>query len=259
MIQLGIQDKEFKLPESWDEVVNCGTMDKTYQALASEQPDRELKVMMAMSGIDRDWFIKAMRNIDNVIYVSSQILDEVLPIIQFAFDPATVKNIPFPVIEVHGKKYQHNNTMLRDQKGYSWEVSHHALSNWSVKKDPKWLKILMAANYSIAGKELQEKDINSQIELFEKVPYHQAYAYLLWYQNCEKIWRDRYPYMFAQQESEGDSKSTSEPDSMAIRKLIFELAENKMDKTWDEVKNRTRQDILFGLDCLEEKRIKKES
>ena len=276
MIELCIDGKKsYSLPENWQEVINAGKMVQLVEALLIAEPieRNKLRVLSILcegfngyelgkaAGAGNKKERKKLSDKISLQFVQG-IVDQVFPVLDFIYTSAHFYTNPLPIVKIGDKEYKCCEERLVNQTGEQWQIAFHAQTLFSATNDERHLRALMASCFVpvINGKPIQFSDENFTTTLseFESLSIAQLNTFLMWYIHADRWWMEKFPWLFPEGEEKEENEPVSENDGLTIRNIIYQLAGNRPTSEWDTVKKRTRQEIVYALDRLEEERLELE-
>lgn len=280
MIELQIirfNKKSFSLPETWEEIIKMGKMVPLVEALLLTEDinANKMRVLSILcNGFDgytlgklsgagnKKERIDLAKEIDD--FLAAQIIDLIFPCLDFIYSAEHFYVQPIPSITINGKEYKSLSDKLVNQSGEQWSIAYHAQVLFMKSNNVEHLRAMMAASYLPVKKGValpfSEELFDEILEAFKIVSIAELQAFYMWYIHADRWWMEKFPWIFpdADDEAETTPAELKNNDGMNIRNIIYELAGGKPNADWDIVKKRTRQDIIYALDRLEDKRIEME-
>lgn len=258
-------DVELTLPANWSEIIKAGKYAAVARVLNGNYDDeaqQRLAILFALTDMTPVEFGKLLGksgmiledlsqlNLDD--FFAAEVLQNVFPALDFIFDGTPFYENPLPRFTHKGIEYAGPGTRLHDQSGEEWMISQQAQVLYRQGKDMMHLRLLLAANYHrVADGQRTALDENLMLqdaEDFATLSEEILYGIMLWYNHCDNWWYDKFIHLFPQ----GDDNEAL--DGKEVRNIIFELSGNKIDQSWDVVKKRSRQDLFYTLDRLDQRK-----
>lgn len=274
---------EILLPADWSEIIKSGKYREVIKLLntpfESEAHARfeMMKLLTGMNGFDLGKQLgagnsKQRNKVAELISIEDamEVAEKVFPAMDFIFGNEKFFVNPFPTFKHKGITYQGPDSgRLSDQTGEEWMVSHQQLWLYSQIQDVstsfgsaqddspmKHLRMMVAANYHrvMDGKRssFSEAQLDQDAEALKDLPDEIVLGIVMWYNHADAWWADNFAWLFTSEGKQG--MPTEEPDGKEIRHLLFDLSGNKIDDAWDVILKRSRQDIIYALDRLEQRR-----
>lgn len=261
---------EIALPADWHEVVKAGKYGAVQRILHGNYPSEaalRMALLTELTGIDGLTLGKQLgagntmqRNamadaIDD--FLAEEIIESCFPALDFLLQEPTLTDNPYPSFIHDGVTYKGPDNKLNNQTGHEWRISHHALFLHGQTQDLKHLYILLAANYhrcTPAGERLPlcEEEMLRDAQHLSTINTDVLYGFLTWYMVNDQWWFNHFEHLFPE---EGEGSAAVTATGQEVQHIIFELAENSIGANWDVVNQRTRQDLFYALDRLNDKRI----
>ena len=275
MINVCINDKHaYRLPENWDEVIKEKKYPAVIAALYAEYKDEEalqlavLQALIGWNGFELGKYLgagnKSQRKDKEAlvsIALAMQVKEQLLPAIGYIFNNLFVQ-CPIPELKVNGMLFTGPGNRLYNQTGHEMMLTHHSMVNFAVTQKEIHLDMMIAINYhkTIAGKRMAYDDetIGDMMKIVSKIPNRTKLGIYHWITRCEEWWYRKYEYMYSNEKNETASPNDKDHANL-WRKILLRLADNKLGNDYDAVLRRTRQDIYFLLDQLEEERLRLEA
>jgi hypothetical protein len=273
-IELNDSGKVFPLHENWNEIIDAGLYNDVIAVLHKAEPlDINKMNMLQVLCPDFNGFTigkmlgagsKAERQKLSDFFndgLASQIIDAVFPILNFMYDGHEFYKNPYPMLKHNGVVYKSPMERLVNQSGWQWEISHHAQVRYIETQDMNALADLVAANFVPEGEQFSEEVMDQTKSAFATLSPVVMLGFYLWYCHADHWWAKQFPWLFPSDDDDEEQsvKQRKPADPMAVRDIIFALADGKADKSWDEVKARSRQDLIYIMDKLEDKRLEAEA
>lgn len=197
---------------------------------------------------------------DTSIVVAAQLVEHVFPMLDFIYNNEPFYDNPLPIIKHKGISYAGPSKRLIDQTAEEWMICHQLQHRYSKSQDISILRELVACIYHPASKgkrgQYSDAGFEAQREAFKTLPDAVVYGVYLWYTHCDAWWPNKFPHLF----SDGEENKGGEPSQgLEVRHIVFELTGNTIGTEWDTVKLRTRQELFYALDRLDQKREEAEA
>lgn len=279
MIELQINDKKsFALPENWGEIIKMGKMVPLVEALLLSEPIEVNKMRVLsllcdgfngyaigkLSGAgNKKERINLSKEIDD--FLAAQIIDIVFPCLDFIYSAEHFYEQPFPTIKIDGIEYKALSDKLTNQSGEQWSIAYHAQVLFMKSNNVEHLRAMMAASYLPLENNVclpfSESLFDKILDAFKSISIAELQAFYMWYIHADRWWMEKFPWIFPSSDDDEDISPSDlkNNDGMNIRNIIYELSGGKPNADWDVVKRRSRQDIIYALDRLEDKRIELEN
>lgn len=276
MIEVALNDTlSFSLPENWAEVIHAGKMIPVVETLLLKEDLARNKLRMLsvlcpeLNGYTIGKLSKAGNSqkrkalADGMSdFLSAQIVDLLFPCLDYIYAAEDFYENPLPKIAVNGVEYIALEEKLINQTGEQWSIAYHAQVLYSQSQDHKHLRSLMAVSYMriVDGVSVpfSDSEFTQTLNAFSSLSIAELTAFYMWYLHADRWWMDKFPWLFPQDDETDTAPSSTPNDGLNIRNMVYELSGGKPTADWDVVKKRTRQDIIFALDRLEDKRIEME-
>lgn len=240
MFRININDTIYSLPSTWEEIIDCGHYLDVVRELMPEADIsvRNLNIFRKLTGFNMSGM--GITN-EGISQLSTALVTDVFPLLDYIYDSELIFTAnPLREITIGETIYTGPLDKLRNQTGESWMISYHCQIQYSKAHDLTKLYPLVAQNYGCTIAEVAALDPAI------------VYGIYVWYCKCELWWQDMYEWLFPEPDGEKKGKPAT---GLEIKEMIMELAGNSLGPDWDVVKMRTREDIIWMLDRLEDKRI----
>lgn len=275
MIELSIDDKKsFSLPENWKEVIDAGKMVPVVEALLIAEPieRNKLRVLSILCDGFNGYTLgqaggagnkKQRKKLSEKISLQfiQGIVDQVFPVLDFIYTASHFYTNPLPIIKIGNKEFKCCEERLANQTGEQWQIAFHAHTLFAQTNDEKHLRALMACSYVpiVNSKPIpfSGENFGTTLSEFGSLSPSVLNTFFMWYIHADRWWMEKFPWLFPEGEKEEEAK-VSVNDGLSIRNIIYQLAGNRPTSEWDTVKKRTRQEIVYALDRLEEERLELE-
>lgn len=275
MIEIALNDKiSLLLPENWSEVIHAGKMIAVVETLLLKEDiaTNKLRMLTVLCPALNGYTMGKLSNAGNSKkrakladgmsnFLSAQIIDLLFPCLDYIYSAEQFYEHPLPKITIDGTDYISLENKLINQTGDQWSIAYHAQSMYSQTENEAHLRALMASSYlrlhDGMAVPFSEQELELTLKAFGSLSSAELQAFYMWYIHADKWWMDKFPWIFPAPDDE-DAPSTAPNNGLNIRNMVYELSGGKPTADWDVVKKRTRQDIIFALDRLEDKRIEME-
>lgn len=260
MLELRVNDKPYKLPENWQEVIKAGKYVPLMAALQLQGNAQQLRhlALLAITGIAADDLADGMM-------VATTLMDEVYPALDYIFKPEAFTECPIPSFTEFLESFYAPLDKLADQSAGEMEECGWAYAEYTKTQDEQYLNHLVAALYlpesegnSMAKRHFDKNSVAARTKLFERLTPACKLGILLWYENCEHWWAEQNGNLYKKQSTAKDGEEIEPIDSLAISRLVRKLAGLVRGTVEDIRKTMRRDEIYFELQERERERIESE-
>lgn len=261
MIAIDIAGKTFVLPENWAEVIKHGKYLPVATAFYQRSETRDhaklkfLELLSGMNGYELGKILKAATQKERQTaalelspYFALQVLEEIFPELEYLFNEVFTDN-PLPVVRCGALRLYGPAEKLAKQTGAEMMATAWAYAEYVKTGNPEYLHTLIAMLYRprmfyFIGPRLTADALTPWlIKQVAALPVPVKCGILLWYEMCEKWWRQTYAHLYEPDTSDNDA---TEIDSLAVSRIVRSMAGAKRG-TVEQVKLLTRDEIYFEL------------
>lgn len=261
MIAIDIANATFALPESWAEVIKHGKYLPVAETLYTrfESKDhakvRLLEMLSGLTGYELGKLLKAATPAERQAaalqlspYFALQVLEEIFPELEFLFTEVFTEN-PLPVVQCGALRLYGPADKLAKQTGAEMMATAWAYAEYVKTENPEYLHTLIALLYRprwfyFTGPRATADALTAWlIKQVAKLPVPVKCGILLYYEMCEKWWRQTYAHLYDPDTSDNEA---AEIDSLAVSRIVRSMAGAKRG-TVEQVKLLTRDEIYFEL------------